>query len=305
MLFSRRPLRILVTALAVSFAAIPSDSSALAKKEVPQTDVYGLERAHAHNDYEHERPLFDALDRGFKSVEADVWLVDGELLVAHDREDVVPGRTLESLYLKPLHNIVRRNRGSVYPGDDDYFTLLVDIKSGAVPTYLVLHEKLQRHKKMLTTFTPGGVRDGAITVIVSGNRPRELMERQRMRYAAYDGRLSDLGVATGQSFSPLISDNWRRHFAWRGAGPISPSEHKKLREIVAEAHANGQRLRFWATPEEPGARENVWRELLEARADYINTDHLDALEEFLLTNDYRSTEPHVYWERHVPGPRSR
>ena len=39
-----------------------------------------LPPAHAHNDYEHRRPLQDALDRGFNSVEADVWLVDGELL---------------------------------------------------------------------------------------------------------------------------------------------------------------------------------------------------------------------------------
>ena len=38
-----------------------------------------LIRAHAHNDYEHTRPLFDALDHGFGSVEADVHLVDGRL----------------------------------------------------------------------------------------------------------------------------------------------------------------------------------------------------------------------------------
>ncbi|NVJ48512.1 MAG: hypothetical protein HWE07_15355, partial [Cytophagia bacterium] len=43
-----------------------------------------LPRAHAHNDYEHERPLFDALENGFTSVEADVYLIDGELYVYHD-----------------------------------------------------------------------------------------------------------------------------------------------------------------------------------------------------------------------------
>src|SRR5918996_24410 len=61
-----------------------------------------LERAHAHNDYEHERPLLDALDHGFTSVEADIYLVDGELRVGHDPEDLRPGRTLQSLYLDPL-----------------------------------------------------------------------------------------------------------------------------------------------------------------------------------------------------------
>jgi hypothetical protein len=186
----------------------------------------GLERAHAHNDYEHTRPLFDALDHGFKSVEAEIWLVDGELLVAHDREDVQPGRTLRFLYLEPLQEIVSQNHGSVYEGDPDYFTLLIDIKCAAVPTYRALHEELELYEQMLTMFRARGVRDGAITATVSGNRPRELMEQQRVRYAAYDGRLSNLGVATDQTFVPLISDNWTRHFTWMGDGPMPRKERE-------------------------------------------------------------------------------
>ncbi len=33
-----------------------------------------LSQAHAHDDYEHDRPLLDALEHGFTSVEADIWL---------------------------------------------------------------------------------------------------------------------------------------------------------------------------------------------------------------------------------------
>jgi hypothetical protein len=77
-------------------------SAAEARQRGPvRADTVGLERAHAHNDYEHDRPLFDALDHRFKSVEADIWLVDGKLVVAHDPEDVPQaaeqGRTLRSL----------------------------------------------------------------------------------------------------------------------------------------------------------------------------------------------------------------
>ena len=49
-----------------------------------------LPKAHAHNDYEHKCPLLDALDHGFCGVEADIYLVDGTLLVAHDRKDLKP-----------------------------------------------------------------------------------------------------------------------------------------------------------------------------------------------------------------------
>jgi hypothetical protein len=61
-----------------------------------------LIHAHSHNDYEHPRPLLDALDHGFCGVEADIYLVDGQLLVAHDRDKVKPERTLQALYLDPL-----------------------------------------------------------------------------------------------------------------------------------------------------------------------------------------------------------
>jgi hypothetical protein len=43
-----------------------------------------LTSAHAHNDYEHSRPLLDALDNGFCSVEADIWLTNGVDIVGTD-----------------------------------------------------------------------------------------------------------------------------------------------------------------------------------------------------------------------------
>lgn len=286
---------LLLFTAAMLLAALTGDASA----KPGQADSRGLERAHAHNDYEHDRPLFDALDNGFKSVEADVWLIDGELVVSHDDPRLAttaqPKGTLESLYLEPLRERVKENGGNVYRGDPDYFTLLVDIKSEAGPTYEVLHEELESYRSIFTTFKDGKVEDDAVTAIVSGNRPRELMEEQRVRHAAYDGRIPDDLGNSPQTFVPLVSQNWTRLFTWQGVGPMPEAEREKLRDIVATAHANGQRVRFWATPELPGSREAVWGELLAAQADYINTDNLDALEQYLLRNDPRPTEPNVYW----------
>ncbi len=263
--------------------------------------VVPLERAHAHNDYEHARPLYDALDHGFKSVEADVWLVDGKLVVSHDDPRLPttaqPKGTLESLYLDPLRREIKANGGSVYRGDPDYLTLLVDIKSEDVATYKAVHEALRKYRAMMTKFTPEGVNDGAVTAIVSGNRPRAYMEAQQIRYAAYDGRIpEDLGGSQNpQTFVPLVSQNWTKLFTWQGIGPMPEAERQKLHDIVDTAHANGQRVRFWATPEVPGAREAVWRELVAAEVDYINTDNLAELQSFLLANDPQPTEPYVYW----------
>ncbi len=77
----------------------------------PAPAVVPLPHAHAHNDYAHRRPLLDALAHGFTSVEADVFLVKGELLVGHTWLDLRPGRTLEKLYLAPLARRVKANKG--------------------------------------------------------------------------------------------------------------------------------------------------------------------------------------------------
>jgi glycerophosphoryl diester phosphodiesterase len=241
-----------------------------------------LPLAHAHNDYDHAWPLLDALDHGFTSVEADVWLVDGKLLVAHDRDDVRPGRSLERLYLSPLEQIQRMNGGSVYPGWHGSLELLIDVKSKAGPTYAALDDALRRHPGLLTSFTGDQTHRGAVTAVVTGHRARAAMAAQPLRYAGYDGRLSDLISREPASLMPLVSVDWTETFTWDGNGTMPADEQQRLHDIVATAHAHGYRLRFWDTPDDPGpARTAVWRKLVEVGVDEINTDDLAGLQEFL------------------------
>lgn len=245
--------------------------------------------AHAHNDYRHKTPLFDALENGFSSIEADVFLVDGELLVGHTLAGTSPDRTLEDLYLKPLKNLVDENNGSVYPGTAQNLLLMIDVKSDGKETYHALHETLEKYKTMLTSFQENDMRHGAVTVVISGHRPpKSIMDKQPVRYAAYDGRLPDLLHKFKNSFMPMVSANWNKNFKWRGNGPMPEKERDKLCKLVQQAHENGQNIRFWDTPEkDPRARNAVWATLLEADVDYINTDHLPELREWLLENEHR------------------
>jgi hypothetical protein len=249
--------------------------------------IVPLLRAHAHNDYEHERPLFDALDHGFTSVEADEPDVGGELLVAHDLVDVDPQRTLRSLYLQPLVRRVNANRGDgVFAGSDAPFHLLVDVKSPGVATYRAIHRELRRIRHHVTSYGDWGTNERPISVTISGNRPRRYMERQDVRYAGYDGRSSDIGTDVTPDFMPLVSDSWQRNFTWTGVGPIPAAERERLRSWADWSDQNGIRLRLWATPDAAGpAREAVWNELLDADVEHINTDDLPGLRDFLLEND--------------------
>jgi hypothetical protein len=246
--------------------------------------VAPLPNAHAHNDYLHTRPLLDALDNGFTSVEADVFLVDGKLLVGHDRDALKPDRTLESLYLGPLAERVVHNRGHVYPNASLFF-LLIDIKDDAGKTYRELEKLLAKHVDILTTVEAGKVRPGAVTIVLTGNRPQIDPHASRFRYVALDGRLADLKSQAPAHLIPMISDDWTKQFHWNGKGPMPDTERAKLRKIVKKAHASGRVVRFWKTPE----KETVWRELRAADVDLINTDKLDRLAAFLRAPDAKGT----------------
>jgi hypothetical protein len=147
---------------------------------------------------------------------------------------------------------------------------------------------LAEYRDIFTSFDLDGRNDKAVIAIISGNHPREFMEAQKLRYAACDGRLTDLQSECPPDLVPLISDNWIKFFTWKGMGEMPAEEHDRLRDIVQKAHAKGRLVRFWSTPDNPSpAREVIWRELLSAGIDLINTDDLEGLRQFLLDSRNR------------------
>ena len=258
----------------------PVVCSAIATDTPAPDSLTGRLPAHAHNDYMQERPLIDALEHGFRSIEADVFLVGDSLFVAHDRKDIRPGRTLRALYLLPLAEYLSEDT-STHPGTGPII-LLVDIKDDGLSTYQLLDRILSEFRDILCRVSPEGYVPGNAMVVISGNRPIDYMSRQKERLAFVDGRLENLTDGTSPQLMPLISDRWTKYFSWNGEGHIPEKERMKLELFVQQAHEKGRMIRFWATPDTPGMeREAVWSELLEAGADLINTDDLDGLREFL------------------------
>jgi hypothetical protein len=99
--------------------------------------VTPLEHGHAYDDHLNARPLQDALDHGFTSVEADVFLRDGTLVLCHrfDGDVCTDSRgarsaatSFESTYLQGLSARVNANGGRVYPGYSQPVFLFVEIK---------------------------------------------------------------------------------------------------------------------------------------------------------------------------------
>jgi glycerophosphoryl diester phosphodiesterase len=236
-----------------------------------------LIHAHAHNDYEHTHPLFDALGHGFASVEADIHLVDGRLLVAHDRSQVKPERTLQALYLDPLRARAKKFGGRIYPHGDPTFFLLIDTKSDANETYAVLRRVLRDYSDLITKFDGDKVERKAVTVVLTGNRPRAILPKESVRLAGLDGQMPDLDRPNPNGIFLWMSDDWQYFFKWSGDGPIPADEKARLQDIVAKAHKRHMKVRFWDAPESIG----FWSELRRDGVDLINADDLAGLEKFL------------------------
>jgi len=229
--------------------------------------------AHSHNDYEQRRPLLDALALGYRSVEADILLRDGELWVSHKGRSFLG--TLRELYLDPLQARVDR-LGSV-GGDGESFLLWLDLKSGEDELVLELRQLLARYP-MLARMDGGKMKRAAVTVILTGdeNAKRAYTAGAGARYACRDSN----ELLEDENRDPLhlwYALSWPDWFFWDGEGRIPSTERNRLQALVDAVHRRGRRLRLYHLPE----AESVWSEALDAGVDLLSTDDLQRLEQFL------------------------
>ena len=251
-----------------------SEKHPVARTEAAVQVTDAARRGHSHNDYTRSKPLITALESGMGSVEADIFLVDGELLVAHDRKDVRKDRTLAAMYLDPLASRARERGGHVYGPTERPLILLIDIKADGPKAYEVLHEQLKARAQTFTEYAEGRIVPRAVTVIISGACPRSDIAAQPRRWAFVDGRVQDLrsdaAAMPPTTLVPLVSESWFSHFSWLGLGEMPADQSARLRELVSLAHARGYMIRFWGTP----ASDATWQAQLDAGVDLINMDQV-------------------------------
>ncbi|OFY86118.1 MAG: hypothetical protein A3F72_06605 [Bacteroidetes bacterium RIFCSPLOWO2_12_FULL_35_15] len=245
-----------------------------------QTKV--LSNAHSHNDYKQKHPLTDALNNGFSSIEVDVFLKNNKLIVSHIYPFFKKG-TLETLYLKALQDSTIKHQGPVYATNNLPIILLVDIKTDAAKTYLLLESTLEKYRSILTSYENGKIIQRSVTVIITGNKPLDEMKKEVIRFAFIDENLLNIENKNSSEIYLMASTKYSNLLKWNGKGKIPEQEKQKLLQFVSLAHQQGKKIRLWASPE----NKNVWKELLNCGVDYINTDKLKELHDFLIS---RKTE---------------
>jgi glycerophosphoryl diester phosphodiesterase len=222
---------------------------------------------HSHNDYEQKQPFNAAYNLGFDSIEADLFLKDNELFVAHDWNKISEEKTFKSLYLKPLLSKINENRGYPYPNKKSLI-LLLDLKKDGKELMKVLFEQLKPFKKEFRH----------IKIIISGDMPppEEFQNFDKMFY--FDGR--DNIAYSKKSFKrvSIVSKGFADYGKyWNGDTPLSDEIFQKIKTFVEDCHAKGKQVRFWGTPNKLLAFETLHK----LKVDIIGTDNLELLAGFV------------------------
>jgi len=215
-------------------------------------------QGHSHNDYEQDRPFELAAQSGMLSIEADVYPVGSQLLVAHSRKQIDPDDTLTRLYLTPLQRWQGRP-----------LELLVDFKSDPDAALNLLEQELQATPPPRQT-----------VVILSGVRPKRA---PRLSYITVEGTVAELRSQTLPPNCRYLSGPWWPESSWGGQGDIPAGARAHLEELVKEAHSKGLLLRLWGTPD----TSEAWDAFYRAGVDRINTDKPRELGEFLKEKEER------------------
>lgn len=265
-------------AVALGLTALPCLAPPQNAQE-PPCEVGAPLPAYAHNDYENARPLFDALALGYQGVEADFHLVDGALLVAHDRHEVRPERTLESLYLAPLRGWIQRC-GTIL-ADGRPFQLNIEAKTEGYGAYHAMTAALARYRDMLTVVRDGREIPGPVQVVLVGwSPPLDELAAEPERLAAvqwYADHPEGVPDAPAHLIR-LISLDYGRITKWDGRGnPPADVQGMLARLVAARDAVPGRRARVHAVP----VNGRVYQFLLAAGVDLIGSKDLSGTGQLL------------------------
>ncbi|UII22841.1 alkaline phosphatase [Fulvivirga ligni] len=241
----------------------------------------------AHNDYHRSVPLYIAYQQRVGFIEADVFLRDDQLLVAHSTDEIQANRTLESLYLKPLNDIISRNKGLAYHDSQQKLMLFIDLKNDGYNALKAIVAEVEKYPILINCPTFG--------IAVSGDMPSTEVWDEFPKFIEFDGRTHLQYTPEQLERVPMISMGLGNLTQWNGKGVLTKEDESKVKAIIDQVHKLGKPIRFWGTPD----FTNAWIEFRKLGVDILNTDKVQEAAEFLNgaeKNYYQNTERHSVYE---------
>lgn len=228
---------------------------------------------HSHNDYLQSQPFYTAHANNIGSMEADLYMVGNELLVAHERKELDNKRTFERLYLKPIIDQIALNGNNKIYKDGGHLQLLIDLKTEGEPTLKLLEQKLKPYRQYFDVKN----NPDAVKLVITGNQPAADRFKNYDEIFYFDGN-------KGRKYTPeqlnriaLFSAGFQQFSVWNGLGRMVHAEYDKAKAFVDSVHTLGKKVRFWGNPD----TKTCWQAFIKMGVDYINTDQPADIARFL------------------------
>ena len=223
---------------------------------------------HSHNDYTHALPFWDAYNNNAGVIEADVYEVGGELMVAHNKTDIKPSATLNNIYIQPIVKLFSDSKSNAHS-----FYLMIDIKENQARVLQVLMKLLQQYPSVFNR----QVNKNAVQVFISGERPPDTTFHNYPSSIMFDGLPGKKYATADLEKIVMISDNFSNYSNWNGIDKLSNEDSIKIESVIQSAHALGKLVRLWGAPD----TEQCWQTFINLHADVINTDRVGACRQFV------------------------
>ncbi|MCO5950832.1 hypothetical protein [Mucilaginibacter flavidus] len=235
------------------------------------TKTYTPADAHSHNDYKNNIPFYRAYNAGFGSIEADVFAVNAQLMVAHKEEEIAPARSLKFLYIDPLVEKLKKDTARK-------LRLLIEIKKDYSITLPLVISEL----KPLSQYFDYPGHPGRLSIVMTGKVPPGEVMLAYPAWMSFD--VDHMSGFTPQQFTKigLISVPFHKYSKWSGAGELVNEDVDRITGLIDSAHALGKKIRFFAIPD----TSTCWKKLIKLHADVIGTDHINELADFLNKKAY-------------------
>ncbi|WP_040627613.1 alkaline phosphatase [Mucilaginibacter paludis] len=251
------------TTLTIGLTALLLNATTAA---IAQIKTYTVADAHSHNDYKNNIPFYRAYEKGFGSIEADVYAVNGQLMVAHNKSEISASRSLKTLYIDPL--IEKFNRDG-----QRNLRLLIEIKEDYKAVLPLIIKELKPLEKYFSY--PG--HPGRLSIVMTGAVPPAAQLNNYPDWILFDvDHLNGFTAAQWKKVG-LVSFPFGKYVRWNGKGVLNAEEIGKVKGAIDSVHHTGKLVRFWETPD----TKSSWLAIMRLGVDIIGTDKIEELGDFL------------------------
>lgn len=221
---------------------------------------------HSHNDYQQAEPLTNALRNQAYTIEADVYWVNNNLLVAHTTNELSTAPTLQAMYLQPIVALFLKNKNHVSKDSNYAPNLMIDIKNESHAVLLELVKELSAYPSVFNR----AINPKAIKVVISGERGLPTSWQHYPSFIFFDGRPNEKYDSAALQRVGFISDSYAHY------NMPADSIDNRIKQLANQTHQLGKLLRLWAIPDNPSS----WDHLRQLGVDIINTDKVAECREY-------------------------